>query len=59
MKRYKRNIKCEYFEVVCRNILDNPNQSDRLFDLSLFIEKGHRKGKTEKTGCKNNQMYLF
>lgn len=39
MKQYKRNIKCEYFEVVCRNILDNPNQSDRLFDLSLFIEK--------------------
>ena len=27
--------------------------------LSLFIEKGHRKGKTEKTGCKNNRIYLF
>lgn len=39
MKQYKRNIKCEYFEVVCRNIYDNPNESDRLFDLSLFIEK--------------------
>lgn len=46
---YRKKIRLDYFEVVCKKNTDPVNQPDRIFDLSLWIKKAEGLGLKERT----------